>query len=208
MSIGFYYILHGCPNGQQSTATKDDPAEFRAYADFHKTNSKYIDSPSKPGAKFIKETLPSGNLAWTFVRTGVYEAGSNRPGSNYAAITLFFSKDTKISNEKEFQQALKQWFEVNVLDQFTTNIGNKWRKWTKAAEYSIFRNKMDDRFGKSLIALLRPYLSTSIQTETKINQYNTAVIKLKAEIQNLENQEKDIQQKLSQKYAELKKLNM
>ena len=208
--MSVYFIIHGCPSGQQSTATKDDPAEFRTYADFHTANNKYIDSPSKPGEKFIKETLKSGNLAYTFVRTGVFEAASSRPGSNYAAITLFFDKKTKISNEKDFQQKLKQWFETNVLNRFTTDKENGYKKWTRDAEYYIFRNRMDAQFGKSLMQFLKPYISIPEQKNTngtKTDELKETTQKLRDEIQNLEQAKKEIQQKLEQKYAELENLS-
>ena len=102
-------IIHGCPHGQQSNAAKDDPIEFVRYTDsFHNGDGRRIDSPSSPGTKFIKEILPSGTLAYTFVRTGIHEAESGRPGSNYGAVTLFFPKNVRISNEQEFQQLLDE----------------------------------------------------------------------------------------------------
>ena len=201
MSIKVNAIIHGCPAGQQSNATNTDPAEFRSYADFHRGDSRYIESPSKPGAKFIKEILPSGHLAYTFVRTGVFEAVSSRPGSNYAAITLFLPKDVKIQNEDEFKQTLKQWFEINILNNFTRDIGGGWLKWTRDAEYYIFKNKLDAQIGESLKQLL-PYLSTGEQTrapKATVKDFDDATQKLQEEIHALE-------QQLAAKRAELEKL--
>lgn len=207
--MSVHFIIHGCPSGQQSTATNADPAEFRAYADFHTGNGKHIDFPSKPGEKFIKETLKSGSLAYTFVRTGVYEANSSRPGSNYAAITLFFDDKTRISNEKEFLQQLKQWFEINVLNRFTVDLNGDWKQWTNDADYYVFRNKMDAQFSQSLMQLLTPYVSTTKNTtnDAKTDALNNVTKKLRDEIQNLEQAKQEIQQKLEQKYTELKNLS-
>ena len=202
MSIKFNAIIHGCPAGQQSNATNTDPAEFRSYADFHRGDSKYVESPSKPGAKFIKEILPSGHLAYTFVRTGVFEAVSSRPGSNYAAITLFLPGDVKIQNEEEFKQTLKQWFEINILNNFTRDIGGGWLKWTRDAEYYIFRNNLDAQIGESLVKQFLPYLSTPEQANTSkatVKDFDDATQKLQAEIHALE-------QQLAAKRAELERL--
>ena len=207
MSGKLYMLIHGCPSGQQSNATKNDPSLFRAYTErFHMGDNRYVACPSKPGAKFIKEELPNDYVAYTYVHTGVYEAQSERPGSNYAAITLFFPKSFKISNEKEFQQKLQQWFETNIINKFTSKKLNDWRKWTPDAEYSLFRNKCDAQIINAIGPLASQYLTT---VNTK--QDNTDTIKkintVTAEIQKLKQVEKKIQEQLVQKYSELEKLS-
>jgi len=202
-------IIHGCPSGQQSNAEKNDPREFVNYIDrFHMGNSEYVPSPSRPSEKFIEEILPSGSLAYTFVRMGVREIRSDRPGSNYAAITLFFPSGTKILNEKDFQEKLKQWFESNVLARFTRNVGNDWLKWTDDAGYYIFDNHLDATFYDGLQSLFQ-YVSSGESKHVenlRPDMVNWATEQLKSEIQTLERQEKAIQQQLVQKRAELNNL--
>lgn len=193
-------IIHGCPSGQQSNAAKSDPLEFTAYIDrFHMGDSRYIESTSKPGEKFIKEILPSGVLAYTFVHTGVHEVRSDRPGSNYAAITLFLPKNVKIQNETKFQQKLKQWFDANVLNKFTIEQANGWRKWIANAEYYLFGGRQDAQIGESLKWLFT-YLSTTA------DNFDVAKKRLQDEIKKLEQDEKRIKQELVKKYAELDNL--
>lgn len=211
MSGKLYMLIHGCPHGQQSNATKDDPSIFRAYTErFHMGDNRYVACPSKPGAKFIKEELPNDYVAYTYVHTGVHEAQSDRPGSNYAAITLFFPKSFKISNEKEFQQKLQQWFETNIINNFTYKQLNNWHKWTPGAEFSLFSNKYDTQIVNAIGPLASQYLTT---TNTKqdntdtIKKINTVTENIKAEIQKLKQAEKEIQEQLAQKYSELEKLS-
>jgi hypothetical protein len=195
------WILHGTPVGFKSNATKDDPAEFKAYANFHGSEDMHIDHPSEPGEKFIKETLPNGDIACTFVHTGIYQEDSDRDGSNYVALTVFIPENVKISNEKQFEQKLKQILGTNVLDKYTYPYGDS-RKWVQSTQFRLFdRHEMDERISESLKQLL-PYLSTGEQTrapKATVKDFDDATQKLQAEIHALE-------QQLAAKRAELERL--
>lgn len=191
--IMFNFIVHGTPIGFMSNATRDDTREFSDYANFHKADNGRVDSISKPGEKFIKDTLRSGTLAYTFVRTGIYQEQSERDGPNYAAITLFIPKNVKISDEQEFQRKLKQLFEELVLNRYTYPYGNGWRKWG-ASFYSLFDGRMDARISQSLNNQLLPYLSTKEQplenrlTAQGLNDATQRILQLEREIRDLEQQ--------------------
>ena len=184
------WILHGTPVGFKSNATNDDPAEFVRYANFHGAEDTHIEHPSKPGEKFIKETLPSGYVAYTFVRTGIYQETSDREGSNYAALSVFIPKNVKISNQSKFEQKLKQILETNVLNLYTYPHNDS-RKWVQNTRFGLFdRHEMDAKIGESLKQLL-PYLSTTEQVNTPkatVDDFSTATEKLKAEIREHEKQ--------------------
>ena len=192
--IPFAWIVHGCPLGQQSNATRDDRPEVQGYYDrFHIGNPKYVETPSKPGEKFIKETLPSGTVAYTIVHTGIYEASSPRPGSNYAAITIFVKPGIKLLDEQKFAQDLKSWFNTNILSEFTYIVGNgdfgTWRQWSPRYRF-LFANEMDNSLAQSLNQIVQKSFSHSESIQTKqTNEKNSLVIyasnlTYKGEIQN------------------------
>ena len=171
--IPFAWIVHGYPSGHQSNATYDDTQEVQNY---HKDFQKHIENPSSPGEKFIKETLANGDIAYTVTHTGIYESQHQRPGSNYAAITVFISPKFKSLNETGFEQELKQWFTTNILNGFTvpverrglSSIFNKssngnWRRW-----HSSYRSLFEGQFDAKLTASLEQIIQKNFEpTNTK-----------------------------------------
>lgn len=201
LDIPFNFIIHGTPIGFTSNATQDDTSEFCAYADFHMANNGHVDPISQPGEKFIKETLQSGALAYSFVCTGIYQSQSERDGPNYAAITLFFPKNTKILEEREFQQKLKELFRDIVLNKYTYQCGDGWRKWRKDF-YSLFDGRMDLQIGQALKRQLLPYLSTKGQTAEK-ELTTEGLNKATQKIQAIEEEIRNLEQALAAKRAQL-----
>ena len=201
-----FWIIHGTPRGQQANYSKQEPNWNGYIGPFH--GDKYIQPwPSKPGEKFIKESL-QGAVAYTFLRTGIYESTSDRPGSNYGAITIIMD-DMDEKKLKKFEQELKKWFEENILKKYTHNYRDGWLKWDETA-ISLFSGNYDKQLKNSIQSLIKPYISNqnTVSNEkssdvVKTDKLNAGTQKLKEEIAKLERQKQEIERQLAEKYAQL-----
>ena len=201
-----YWIIHGTPQGLEQNSSRNDPGEFVSYANFHKGGDTHIEFPSKPGEKFIKEKLPSGAIAYTFIHTGIHQITSDREGSNYGAITVIMD-DMDEKHSKNFEQELKKWFEKNILKKFTfdENNGSGWIKWNGNAR-GLFRGDYDKQLKDSLESILKPYLEAQKSANmTKTDKFNEGIQQLKQEIAKLEQKKRYIETQLAEKYAKLEK---
>jgi flagellar capping protein FliD len=208
-SFEAYWVIHGCPQGHEANYALNDPPVLTAYANFHKTGDTHIKSPSAPGEKFIKEKLPGlvDGIAYTFVRTGIYGIQSDRPGSNYGAITIIMD-DMDENSVKKFEQDLKEWFYTNVLNRFTYEVGGGKLKWTEDAR-KLFRGNHDKQLKGSIESVIKPYLEIIAQQSHDTNKtgtYTAARQQLEKEIADLEQTKARIEQQLAQKYAELENM--
>lgn len=210
ISFDAYWVVHGTPQGQEANIARDDPIEYTGYADFHKSNGPIQPWPSVPGEKFIKEKLQHG-IAYTFLRTGIRQVTNDRPGSNYGAITVIMD-DMDETHTKKFEQDLKEWFEKNILVKFTYAVGNGWIKWNEDS-HRLFKGDYDKQLKDSLQSVLKPYLSNqninSNQKDSntdKTNKYNKGTQKLREEIARLEQEKKNIEKQLAEKYAQLENM--
>jgi hypothetical protein len=206
-----YWIIHGTPQGLESNSTNNDPVEFVSYANFHRGGDTHIDFPSKPGEKFIKETLVSGAVAYTFLHTGIRQITSDRDGSNYGAITIIMD-DMSEKDSKKFEGELKNWFTKNILDIFTYKYNDGWLKWNDKAG-GLFRGNYDKQLKNSIQSIIEPYISnqnTDSKEKTgdsvKTDRINAGIQKLKEEIAKLEQQKQEIERKLAEKYTQLKNM--
>ena len=207
-SYDAYWVVHGTPQGAESNSANNAPVELVRYANFHKGGDTHIDFPSKPGEKFIKEKLPSGAVAYTFLRTGIYQITSNREGSNYGAITIFMDEIDK-KHDREFEQKLKTWFTENILKNFTYKQGDDWLKWNNNAR-DLFRGDYDKQLKSSIQLLIQPYLSNQnfvsdekTSDTVKTDKLNAGIQKLKEEIAKLEQQKQEIERQIAEKRAQL-----
>lgn len=210
-SFDAYWILHGTPRGEMLNNGKDDPREFIGYSEWHTYGDTHIKPhPSVPGAKFIKEEVPGcpGCFAYSFLRTGIYEATSSRPGSNYGAITIIMD-DMDEEHTKKFARELQKWFKEVILDRFTSvENPNGWLRWTNYAEHALFRGKYDKELKNSIQVLLAPYLSIkkSAEASNETERINSGTQELREEIAKLEQQKQEIERLLAEKRAQLRGL--
>ena len=211
ISFDAYWVIHGTPLGQQFNVSNTDPKEYITYvSNFHSDNGPIQPHPSIPGETFIKKKLEHG-VAYTFLRTGIYEYGSIRPGSNYGAITVVMDEMDE-SHTKKFEQDLKEWFEKNILAKFTYAYKGDWLRWDAKAD-RLFRGDYDKQLKDSLQSVLKPYLSNenidSNQKDSnrgKTDKFNEVSQKLKEEIAILEQEKKNIEKQLAEKYAQLENM--
>lgn len=211
ISFDAYWVIHGTPLGHKYNVSETDPNEYIRYvSDFHSDKGLIQPWPSIPGETFIKKKLKDG-VAYTFLRTGIYEYSSTRPGSNYGAVTVIMD-DMDESYTKKFEQDLKTWFEKNILAKFTYTYGDDWLRWDEQAT-RLFHGDYDKQLKDSLQSVLKPYLSNQNidsnqkgSNRGKTDKFNEASQKLREEIARLEQEKKNIEKQLAEKYAQLENM--
>ena len=207
-----YWIVHGNPSGWQANGS-----DYTSYVNFHdgRKPAQYgIPWPVEPGEKFIHEEVPDhpGCFAYTFMRTGIYEMYGERPGTNYGAITVIMDKIDEKNLEK-FKQDLEKWFTENILNKFTyRHSGPGWLKWNSDAT-RLFNGDYNEQLKDSLQLVLEPYFlnqrTNSNQkgsNRDKTDKFNEAAQKLREEIARLEQEKKNIEKQLAEKYAQLENM--
>lgn len=206
-----YWVIHGCPRGHKTNIKNvQEQAPFARYVNYHSAGDTHIEFPSKPGEKFIKEPAPDlGCFAYTFVRTGIYEYGSARAGSNYGAITIYMDEISD-KNWEKLQPELKEWFERNILDFYTTGNKDGWLQWNCHAADTLFKGVYDKQLHDLMCDLLQPYLDNSVQksdNDNKVDTLKDATQRLKQQMAELEKQEQEIKLKKQEIKRQLQQLN-
>lgn len=206
-SFEAYWVIHGHPRGEEDNTDRTDPPVFRQYLSKFHTPESTLDYTT-PGETFIKKEVPglTGGFAYTFARTGIYGNQGDRPGTNYGAVTVIMDDMDEKSTE-QFENDLKEWFIVNILNKFTYKHPGKvgWRKWDMNAD-KLFKGAYDEKLKNSIESVIKPYLEiTALKSgNTKdIDKYKVATERLQAEIERLEQQRDDLNRQIAKKRREL-----
>jgi len=192
----FNCVFHGYPSRDfQTNITTEDPVEYAKYVD--SIRRKRVETPSKPGGKGIRESLPNGAVAYTVIYTGISSPNNNKP--NYGAVTIFVSDYMGSSKDGEILTKLNKWFKENILDKYTRDLGNGFRQWTPNAEADLFKShRLDHQFGASLmnsvVSSFRRTKKEDFSGVSKIQRFDTVTKNIKNSI----NQSKIAQEKYAQ----------
>lgn len=170
--IPFAWIVHGYPSGHQTNATPDDEQYVQ---DYYKNFLQQLNTPSNQGEQFIKQTLPNGHIAYTMARTGIYAANERKSEPNYAAVTIFIDSKYKTLDENFLKRQLNDWFQKNILNQFTQWEEKRRGLFNKTEGYYWKKNYtdlFDHQYDNELTRSLESIIQSSFQERTTVQQTN------------------------------------
>ena len=173
--IPFAWIVHGYPSGHQTNATPDDEQYVQ---DYYKNFLQQLNTPSNPGEQFIKQTLPNGHIAYTMARTGIYAANERKSEPNYAAVTIFIDSKYKTLDENFLKRRLNDWFQKNILNQFTQWEEKRRGLFNKTEGYYWKKNYtdlFDHQYDNELTRSLESIIQSSFQERTTVQQTNKPI---------------------------------